>query len=96
MIRNNAWRLVADLIFFCSILFLPIWVSVIIGTLFLFFFRSYYEYIAFFALADILYSAPEAQYHNFLLIMTAGSVVIFIFSEWLKKKLLRYNYEKTP
>ncbi len=76
---------------FAAVLFLPFWISAIIGTVCLFLFRSYYEYIAFFFLSDLLYGTPLLRFHDFVFLTTAGSIVIFIIVEQLKKRMLQYQ-----
>jgi len=91
MVQSPKWRILCGVLFFFSILFLPLWASAVFGTACLFLFRLYYEYIALFFLADLLYAVPEARYHHFVFVMTAGAIIIFFIAERLKKRMAVYR-----
>jgi hypothetical protein len=84
-------RLLAGIILFLSVLYLPAWLYILMVVSFAFLFNSYYEALFAGFLADSLY-APLGTFYNaygvkYLLI----SAIILLLVEGLKRRLKYYS-----
>jgi hypothetical protein len=83
-------RILAFFVLLFSILFLPFWVSVILGILGMIYFRFYLEAVILFFISDFLFGTLGTKYA--FLIFTSGilSFLVLILIEFLKKKFKFY------
>jgi hypothetical protein len=60
--------------------------------MFLFYFREYYEIIAWGIIYDSLYGVGIPEFGNIKYVFTIFSILIFIFSIFIKKRLIAYEF----
>jgi len=80
-------RISASIVLLISVLFLPFWVSVILGLVFVGYFKLFIEAVFLFLLSDLLYGAKEAKFFEVTFVSFIIAVICFILIESLKKKL---------
>jgi len=83
-------RVVTDIFLFLALFILPWWLFVIILFLFLFWYKTFYEFIFFAIMLDVLFSAPYMSFlhaHMYTII----SIVIFYIIEMIKSRILAYR-----
>ena len=80
-------RIFAFFILLFSVLFLPFWVSVIIGLAGMIYFSFFWESIFLFFISDLLYGIKEARFLNIFFISLIISFLTLIIIELLKKKM---------
>lgn len=74
---------------FFSLFYLPWWFTAIIGVIFLFYFRNFYEIMAVGILADIIYGIPRKIFFDFELVNTIFAVMLYFAAGKFKKFLRR-------
>ncbi len=84
-------RIASSLLILISILFFPFWVSIILALLCIVYFRFFWEAVVLFFISDLLFGAKEARFFNIILISTIFSIVVLLFTEFIKKKLKFYQ-----
>lgn len=67
------------------------WVALILAIIFIFIFPSYYEILLWGLLYDSLYGIPLAAFMNFPYVSTLASIILFMISCFLRKRLLAYE-----
>ncbi len=77
-----------------SILFMPFWVSVILGIVGMIYFPFFLEAVFLFLLADVLYGIPEPKFFNIALVSFGLALICFILLEFLKKKLRLHSKQR--
>lgn len=85
-----ALRILASIVLLLSVLYLPFWVSVILGLATMAYFPFFLEAVFLFFLSDLLYGTPEPKFFNMVFVSGGAALVCFILIELLKKKL-RFN-----
>jgi len=91
MKNNIPARILADIAVFLAIFIFPYWLLILLATAFLLLFRSYYEYVVVFLIADIVYGTGLHRYHGFAFVMSAAAIVVFAALELLKKRIIAYD-----
>lgn len=83
-------RILAFLILLFSILFLPFWISIILGILGIIYFHNYWEAVILFFISDFLYGTLESKFA--FLTFTSGvfAFLFLILIEYLKKRFKFY------
>lgn len=81
------YRVLSSLILLFSILFMPIWVSVILGMIGMIFFPLFLEAIFLFFLSDLLFGVSEASLLNVTFVSLIFALAVFLVIELLKRKL---------
>ncbi|HPS21614.1 MAG TPA: hypothetical protein PLO44_02300 [Candidatus Paceibacterota bacterium] len=83
-------RILAFIILLFSILFLPFWISIILGIFATIYFRNYWEVVVLFFISDFLYGVQNTKYA--FLTFTSGifALLFLILVEFLKKKFKFY------
>lgn len=81
------YRLLADCVMILSVLFLPWWAVIILGSVFFMTFDSYYEFLFFALLSDVLFSVPLARFGGFEAVQVVLSVVLFGCLSLIKKRV---------
>ena len=71
-------RILADIILAGSVLFLPWWASLLIGSAFFFAFDFYYELLIAGLLADLLYGAPISKFGGFTAVSAVGVLLVCV------------------
>lgn len=66
----------------------PWWLTLIFAAYFIFIFPFYVEAIFFAFIMDLLYAAQEVIFHNFRFVSLVVVIVIFMASEYLKRRIL--------
>lgn len=84
-------RIIINFFLFLSVFFLPPIFPIIISLFFLYYFESFYEIIFIGLITDSLYGRPIADLNNFSHLMTLISVILFILSIFIKKRLKFYS-----
>ncbi len=85
------YRIIYSVVLLISILFMPFWLSVILGSLGMIYFSFFFEAIALFFLSDLLYGVRETRLYNIVFISLIGSIIILCIIEILKKKIKFYH-----
>lgn len=80
-----ALRIVSATLLLCSIVYAPLVVTVVLACCYSLYFTAY-ELIVLGVLVDAFYSGTGGMPYYLV-----GGVSIFIFSEWIKPRLLMYN-----
>ena len=80
-------------VFICilfSILFAPIWLSVILALAGMAYFPFFIEVTFLYFLSDLLYGVAEAKFHGILFSSFIIAIIAFTLVEFLKKELKFY------
>ncbi len=80
-------RTLASIIFFLSVLFLPWWVALLLGFVFLLKYESFIEIIFGGLILDYLYAAPVPYFWGFMYVCTTFSLALFIIRYTIGKSL---------
>ena len=83
-------RISAFFLLLFSIIFLPFWVSVLIGLSLMAYFPVYVEAVFVFILVDLLYGAPEVKFQGITFVSLIGGALALFIVEILKKRLKYY------
>jgi hypothetical protein len=83
-------RLIANIVLLLSIFFMPWWITLLLGVIFISIFPNFYEIFIMGILMDLLYSYPKELFFNFNQIFSLGVILIFVFIEKIKKYLRFY------
>ncbi len=78
-------RLLANLIIFASLLFFPWWVTLFLALAAVFFFKAFYEILAWALVGDFLYSTRTELFFNIQFVFTLCAAGIFFLAERTKK-----------
>jgi glucan phosphoethanolaminetransferase (alkaline phosphatase superfamily) len=84
-------RILASIVLLFSVLFMPFWLSVILGLGAMVYFNYFFEAVILFGLSDALYGVREARFHGIVFVSFIASIIFLILLEALKKKLNFYN-----
>lgn len=79
-------RISAFLLLLFSVLFMPLWVSVLLALSGMIYFAIFWEATFLFLLSDLLYGAKEAEFHGIIFLSFIASIIILLIVEFLKKK----------
>jgi len=82
-----ALRILAFIILLISILFMPFWVSVILGLASMVYFSFFIEAVFLFLLSDLLYGTQQPRFFNMIFISFISALICFVILELFKKKL---------
>jgi hypothetical protein len=91
MKKNNLSRVILGILVFLSIIWAPWWLTWSLAIIFLFYFSLYYEIFAWGIIYDALYGISLSEYWNVSYIFSIASIVLFIISFIIKKKLIIYE-----
>jgi len=80
-------RVLASILLLFSILFMPLWASLILAFASMAYFSFFLEAVFLFFLSDLLYGAPELNLFNMVFVSSGLTLICFIILELLKKKL---------
>ena len=80
-------RLTSYITILASVFFSPWWVSVVLLTACVFYFKWYWEGIFISLIYDTFYSIPISYLYNFEFVATLFAVVLFFILNFLKKRL---------
>jgi hypothetical protein len=80
-------RISASILLFASIFFVPWWMGVLIGMLFVLFFENPYEIFVYGIFLDGIYGLPEGGFFMTHIFFT-GTVVFLVLSLWIKEHLM--------
>ncbi|MEK7071443.1 MAG: hypothetical protein AAB943_00725 [Patescibacteria group bacterium] len=86
-----ALRIGFSVILLLSILFMPWWLSVILGLLGILLFSVFWESIVLFFISDLIYGAKEPRFLNLMFVASIMAILALVSLELLKKKLRFYN-----
>ncbi len=85
-----ARRISAIFLLLFSIIFLPFWVSALLGIGFMAYFSIFFEAVVLFFIVDLLYGVPEVKFYG----ITYTTLIVFTLVLWgiefLKKRLKYY------
>ena len=84
-------RIFSFFVLLFSILFLPFWISIILGLAGMIYFSFFWESVVLFFISDLLYGTKEARFLNIFFISLIISFLTLIVIELLKKKMRILN-----
>lgn len=84
-------RILATVVLFFSVLYLPFWVSVILALGAMAYFRMYWEAVLVFLVIDALYGVPQERFFGFTFVASAFALALLLIVEILKTKTKFYN-----
>lgn len=87
---NKYQRIAAGLLLLFSALFLPWWITILLGISFAFLFPRYIELFTVGFMIDLLYGIPVSWYFDTLFVVGTSSFAAYFLIEYLKTKLLIY------
>lgn len=90
-INNLTLRYFAAFALLTSLLWGFWWLTWVLAIVSLFIFTSYYEIIILGIAYDALYGLPIPQFYNFPYIFTLSSIILFLFAQFLRGKLIAYT-----
>lgn len=82
-----AARIIFSIVLFLSVLFLPFWVSAILGLIGILAFRYYFEAVGLLLISDLMFGAPTARFYNFTFVSTLFSLALLTATELVRDKL---------
>ncbi|HTE49076.1 MAG TPA: hypothetical protein VK675_04170 [Candidatus Paceibacterota bacterium] len=82
-----ALRILASALLLVSILFLPVWVSAILGLAGIAYFSFFLEAVLLFFLSDLLYGVKEARFFNVVFVSLIAALICFTILELIKRKI---------
>lgn len=85
------YRIISSILLLLSILFMPFWVSIIIGLVGITLFPFYVEALLLFLLSDLLYGVAQDRFHGILFLSSIIILCGILLLEGLKKKLKFYD-----
>ena len=85
------FRVVSFFALLFSVLFMPLWVSVVLALAGMVYFNVFWEATVLFLLADLLFGIKEAKFSGVIFISFIVSVLVLIIIEIIKKKLKFYK-----
>jgi len=85
------YRLAADFFLLVSIVVFPYWITLLVGAVFLFYFRDFYEYIVAALIMDLLYGGGTIRVLNIPFILSFVSVVLYVSVTLLKRRIILYD-----
>lgn len=85
-------RVMASIVLLIFLLFLPFWLSVIIGLACMLYFDIYWEGIVLFLISDLVYGTAEAKFWGITYISFIAAAIALILIEFLKRKLKFYPH----
>ncbi len=85
------FRIILNILLLLSVLFMPFWVSIIIGLAGVILFPFFIEGLFLFLLSDLLYGVEQDRFHGILFLSSIIILCIILLLEGLKKKLKFYN-----
>jgi len=80
-------RILVFIVLCWSVLFMPLWVSIILALAGMLYFKFFLETVFLFLLSDLLYGAPELKFFNITFVSFIMALTFFTILELLKKKL---------
>jgi hypothetical protein len=83
-------RILFSILLLFSVLFLPFWVSIILGLIGIGYFPLYWEATALFLLSDLLYATPETKFLGIYFAALIIFILVLILAESLKRKIRLY------
>jgi len=88
-------RILVGFLLLFSILFMPLWVSVILALAGMVYFSKFFEATVLFFLSDLLYGTKEIRGLPIVFASFVTAVIVLIIIEFLKKKLKFYPHYAT-
>lgn len=85
------YRIILNLLLLLSVLFMPFWVSVLVGLAGIILFPFYIEALILFLLSDLLYGVEQDRFHGILFLSSIIILCSILLLEGLKKKLKFYD-----
>ena len=87
-------RILASLVLLFSVLFMPYWVSIILGIIGIMYFPLYFEAVIIFLISDLLFGTKEVKLYNITFVATFVSAIFLFISFFIKKRLKFYPESK--
>ncbi|MBI2630948.1 hypothetical protein HYW73_01885 [Candidatus Nomurabacteria bacterium] len=84
-------RILAGAVLLFSILFTPLWVSVVLAFAGMIYFNIFWEAAVLFLLSDALYGINEAKFYGTYFVSFFIFLIALLIIEMFKKKLKFYN-----
>ncbi len=84
-------RVLAGVVLFISVLFFPLWVSLLLAAAAMFYFPLFFEAPFLFLISDLLYAVPEERYFKMAIVSVATSIILLVAIEFAKKKIRLYS-----
>ena len=84
-------RILAFFVLLISVLFWPIWISIILAFAGMVYFNVFLEAIFSFLLSDVLYGVREAKFSGTVYLSFFAAIIFLTIIEIIKKKLRFYD-----
>ena len=84
-------RIIASFFILLSILFFPIWASILIAFISIIYFRMFWEAILLLFISDLLFGISEFRYLNITVFSTILILCLLLLIEYIKRKLKFYQ-----
>ncbi len=84
-------RIGVSLILLVSVLFMPLWVSLLLALVGMVFFSYFFEAVALLLLSDLLFGVKEARFFNIFFVSMLLSLALLIVMEIFKTKSAFYT-----
>ncbi len=85
-----ALRILAIIVLLISVLFMPFWLSVLLGLGMIIYFPIFGEAVVIFFISDLLYGTQEIKFYGIAYISLIISIIVLVGLEFIKKKLRLY------
>ena len=86
-----AQRILLSILILISILFFPLWVSVIFALFGIIYFEVFWEAVLLFFISDLLFGVKETRFFDITIVSTVFTAIVLILAEFTKKKLKFYK-----
>ena len=83
-------RVIATVVLFLSIFFMPFWVSFIIALCAMMYFRYFFEALILFFIGDLMYGTNEPKFFGITFVLTLTACILFACVEFMKTRLKYY------
>jgi len=82
-----AFRICFGMILLFSVLFLPFWISVILGLFGIVYFSYFFEVFFLFLLSDLFFGVAQARFFDITFVSALIALFVLISGEFIKRKL---------
>jgi hypothetical protein len=84
-------RILASLILFVSIFYMPFWLSVVLALASMIYFSFFWESVTLFFISDLIYGVGGDKFLNVFFISFIISIIVLLIIEMIKKKIRVLN-----
>jgi hypothetical protein len=91
IIINMVIRILFGIALALSIVIFPLYISLILALVGLYFFEPYYELIPIFFLSDIVYGTETGRYGEYTIITGLLAIILVFGFSYIRRKFIRYG-----